>query len=358
MKSFILLAAGASAHSNLIYPKPRNAIDSLLPEWSGGNAPYKWQPHGDSPCACTNGTEPCESAQTCLWFSVGCSIGCKECDGGGAGGAHPNMIDRCGSGKQATITTRRSARSTATPRRAPPPTGRASTRGARPAAPVYDACGRASGGPHVTGGTANSRIPPSQRSATSARSCRCCRRAPCGRWDRSWRRSGRSAPATAAATSTASRRSPRISARRPSETPMPLPATRSCDGQRLDDDPRLRLRLGGDAARRLDVADESVPGWGSSRRRAPIAAIGSAASVGSTAVLRHYLPTNNSTASCPSASARASGSRACHLRLPEGPRRRSRRVRPVLPLGLRGRRRRCGRAAPISRSSREGARSL
>ena len=66
MKSFILLAAGASAHSNLIYPKPRNAIDSLLPEWSGGNAPYKWQPHGDSPCACTNGTEPCESAQTCL----------------------------------------------------------------------------------------------------------------------------------------------------------------------------------------------------------------------------------------------------------------------------------------------------
>ena len=53
MKSFILLAAGASAHSNLIYPKPRNAIDSLLPEWSGGNAPYKWQPHGwpeDRPC--------------------------------------------------------------------------------------------------------------------------------------------------------------------------------------------------------------------------------------------------------------------------------------------------------------------
>ena len=66
MKSFLLFAAGAAAHSNLIYPKPRNAIDSLLPEWSGGNAPYKWQPHGDSPCACTNGTEPCESAQTCL----------------------------------------------------------------------------------------------------------------------------------------------------------------------------------------------------------------------------------------------------------------------------------------------------
>ena len=155
MNSFalLLLAAGAAAHSNLIYPKPRNAIDSLLPEWSGGNAPYKWQPHGDSPCACTNGTEPCESAQTCLWFSVGCSIGCKECDGGAAGGANPNMIDRCGSGKQATIndpsqrTINRDAEAGSAadwtrfnPWRAPG------------SAPVYDACGRASGGPHVTGG--------------------------------------------------------------------------------------------------------------------------------------------------------------------------------------------------------------
>ena len=65
-----LLAAGADAHSNLIFPKPRNAIDSLLPEWSGGKAPYQWvggpKPY-HPPCVCWNGTEPCESAQTCLW---------------------------------------------------------------------------------------------------------------------------------------------------------------------------------------------------------------------------------------------------------------------------------------------------
>ena len=95
----------AAAHNSLITPKPRNAIDSELPEWSGGKAPYVWQPHGDAPCACTNGTEgeACESAQTCLWFSVGCSIGCKECDGGEHGAANPSTKDRCGSGMKATI---------------------------------------------------------------------------------------------------------------------------------------------------------------------------------------------------------------------------------------------------------------
>ena len=145
----------AAAHSNLIYPKPRNAIDSLLPEWSGGKSPYVWQPYGDPPCGCTNGTDgsACESAQTCLWFSVGCSIGCKECDGGDTGGANPNVRDRCNSGMKATInkpewrTINRDAPAGSdddwtkfNPWRAPG------------AAPVYDPCGRASGGPHMTGG--------------------------------------------------------------------------------------------------------------------------------------------------------------------------------------------------------------
>ena len=30
-----------TAHSNLITPKPRNAIDSLLPGWQNGTAPCK-----------------------------------------------------------------------------------------------------------------------------------------------------------------------------------------------------------------------------------------------------------------------------------------------------------------------------
>jgi hypothetical protein len=147
-----------AAHSNLIYPKPRNSIDSHLPEWSGGRAPYSWQPHGNPPCACRNVSgsgieQACESAQTCLWFSVGCSIGCKTCDGGDMGGANPNVKDRCSSGMKATINDPKfrtinwdaKAGSEAdwtrwNPWRAP---GNA---------PVYDPCGRASGGPHTTVG--------------------------------------------------------------------------------------------------------------------------------------------------------------------------------------------------------------
>ena len=95
----------AAAHSSLIRPKPRNAIDSELPEWKDGNAPYMWVKHmgkDGTPCACRNGTGVCASAQTCLWMSVGCSIGCKECDGGDKGPTNPNRHDRCGSGMKAT----------------------------------------------------------------------------------------------------------------------------------------------------------------------------------------------------------------------------------------------------------------
>lgn len=155
VRSGLLLAsiATAAAHSSLIYPKPRNAIDSLLPEWSGGKAPYKWEPYGDTPCSCRNGTDVCDIAQTCLWFSVGCSIGCKECDGGDNGFANPGLTDRCGSGMKATIndplyrTINRHAEAGSeqdwakfNPWRAPG------------SAPVYDPCGRAGGGPHSTGG--------------------------------------------------------------------------------------------------------------------------------------------------------------------------------------------------------------
>ena len=147
------ILVAVAAHSNLIYPKPRNAIDSLLPEWRGGKAPYVWQPHGDPPCACTNGTEACESAQTCLWFSVGCSIGCKECDGGDQGGANPNIKDRCGSGMKATINDQhlRTINRDAVPG-SDADWSRWNPWRAPGAAPVYDPCGRASGGPHATPG--------------------------------------------------------------------------------------------------------------------------------------------------------------------------------------------------------------
>lgn len=157
---FAILAASAAAHSNLISPKPRNAIDSNDPRWHGGKSPDKWQPHGDNPCACRNGTDVCDVGQACLWMSVGCSIGCKECDGGTIGGksagANPNGIDRCGGGAKPTNndplhrTFNRNCTGSClgsaddftkfNPWRAPG------------SAPVFDACGRAGGGPHPTGG--------------------------------------------------------------------------------------------------------------------------------------------------------------------------------------------------------------
>ena len=150
---FLCLIAGAAAHSQLIYPKPRNAIDSLLPEWQNGKAPAAthWHPHGDRPCACRNDTEFCDAGQTCLWFTVGTSIGCKEPDGVAS---NPNyMGDRCNSGMNATVnnplyrTINRDAVAFSeedwtrwNPWRAPG------------SAPVWDPCGMAGGGPHQTGG--------------------------------------------------------------------------------------------------------------------------------------------------------------------------------------------------------------
>jgi hypothetical protein len=151
-----LVATGA-AHSNLISPKPRNAIDSKDPRWAGGRSPDKWQPHGDNPCACRNGTaDVCDVGQTCLWMSVGCSIGCKECDGGSKGSTNPNSKDRCGSGAKPTVnnplhrTFNRNCTGSCVgsvddftrfnPWRAPG------------SAPVFDACGRAGGGPVPTAG--------------------------------------------------------------------------------------------------------------------------------------------------------------------------------------------------------------
>ena len=77
------LAAVAAGHSNLIYPKPRNAVDSFDPRWEHGkNSPDLWQAnlgpvHGQA-CACRNGSSTCDICQTCLWMSAGCSHGHLE----------------------------------------------------------------------------------------------------------------------------------------------------------------------------------------------------------------------------------------------------------------------------------------
>ena len=69
----------AAAHSNVIVPKPRNAVDALTDARFGSCTASK----GCSPlengkghcaygascgCQCVNGTSPCDIGQTCFWF--------------------------------------------------------------------------------------------------------------------------------------------------------------------------------------------------------------------------------------------------------------------------------------------------
>ena len=102
----------ADAHSSLITPPPRNAVDRSLPQWHGGHFGYAncSHPARERPnplwgngscwgCNCVNGTDKCEVAQTCLWFADGTSIGCERPDGGPS---NPNKKDRCGSEKKPT----------------------------------------------------------------------------------------------------------------------------------------------------------------------------------------------------------------------------------------------------------------
>mmetsp|Transcript_65346 Transcript_65346/g.108536 ORF Transcript_65346/g.108536 Transcript_65346/m.108536 type:complete len:413 (-) Transcript_65346:395-1633(-) len=82
LRSLHLLAVhvlSVQSHSNLVIPTPRNAMDGVLDDFRGGKSPV-------TACGCANGQE-CDlgvrkeggSGQPCLWWSQGCSIGCKYC---------------------------------------------------------------------------------------------------------------------------------------------------------------------------------------------------------------------------------------------------------------------------------------
>ena len=78
-----LLHVAIPGHASMIMPPSRNSIDAELPAWDHGKHPSTgWiEPYS---CTCTNGTEAeCNSGQSCFWFSQGCTIGCKACDGDG-----------------------------------------------------------------------------------------------------------------------------------------------------------------------------------------------------------------------------------------------------------------------------------
>ena len=147
----LLAVPVARAHSSLLVPLSRNAVDKSLAPWKGGS-------HGDGQfgpddfgCNCVNGTTSrgptaCDVGQSCFWFSNGCSIGCKQCDGGNTSGTNPNTRDRCNSGAKATI----NAPQLRTYNRAAPAGSTADIYKHNPwrapgTAPTFDACGMAGG---------------------------------------------------------------------------------------------------------------------------------------------------------------------------------------------------------------------
>ena len=74
----LCLPLSVSSHGSLLFPLPRGGIDRSLPIYVNGSFPS-----GHYNCECTNSSEPfCESAQSCLWFENGCTIGCP-CSGNG-----------------------------------------------------------------------------------------------------------------------------------------------------------------------------------------------------------------------------------------------------------------------------------
>lgn len=147
--------ASTTGHGFLVNPTARNAVDkdlplfhnvsTGLPIWpvDSKGTPGCYPTHGSCGCYCGNGTTPCLSAQSCFWFSQGCTIGCPTCDGNS-----PRAFrDLCGRGMQATVCDSRlrtyamtaecntdADRYRYNPWRAP---GKA---------PVFDPCGKAGGG--------------------------------------------------------------------------------------------------------------------------------------------------------------------------------------------------------------------
>jgi hypothetical protein len=87
MASFVApLASLVPSHGSLLWPLPRGGVDRDLAPFNTGG----W-PKGRYPCTCTNGSSagPCLPAQSCLWFSQGCTIGCP-CSGNGTMSRRPN----------------------------------------------------------------------------------------------------------------------------------------------------------------------------------------------------------------------------------------------------------------------------
>lgn len=80
LKVFCLLPFLVACHMNMVIPTPRNARDANLSVFAGGKSPT-------TSCTCAENDEVCNmgvradggGGQPCLWWSQGCSIGCRHC---------------------------------------------------------------------------------------------------------------------------------------------------------------------------------------------------------------------------------------------------------------------------------------
>ena len=84
------IVTGVSAHASMTKPFPRNARDGNLTIFKNGAWPTQGRSAqvGNSGCSCANSEgcaaglgRPETNGQPCLWFSQGCSPGCKTCTG-------------------------------------------------------------------------------------------------------------------------------------------------------------------------------------------------------------------------------------------------------------------------------------
>ena len=146
----VRLSASRPAHAHKKTPCGRHRrlrVTGKFPNTQG--KPGCTETEGACGCWCTNGTNECVPGQSCFWFSQGCTIGCKTCNG--TDGSARWQKDLCNSGAQATLCDPRLR----TYNMDAPCNSESDLYRWNPwrhpgNAPVFDACGRAGGG--ITGG--------------------------------------------------------------------------------------------------------------------------------------------------------------------------------------------------------------
>eukprot|EP00039_Didymoeca_costata_P003836 m.69995 g.69995 ORF g.69995 m.69995 type:complete len:366 (-) comp12098_c0_seq1:106-1203(-) len=156
----LVVSPCVNGHGFVIYPPSRNSVDRDLPLFQDGKFPL---PNGKPGCTqetsvcgcwCTNGTSPCEVAQSCFWFSQGCTIGCPTCDGISARA----QKDLCNNGMKAVVCdSRLRTYNMNTDCNSDKDIYKHNPWRAPGTAPIFDVCGRAGGGnvgPNVGAGAA------------------------------------------------------------------------------------------------------------------------------------------------------------------------------------------------------------